>query len=730
MLSQSTANTITARFVDVWTCLFLAALIVFSALRPISNDDFWWQLSRGRAVMNGELFSGRGLLAGDSMAEADWLGGVPWYLIYTLTGLTGLMVWKITLVIGLVVWAWRGSQHLGPSLQWFAIFGLSLVASQIADPSPVQWDALGLLISAALLTRLRQRFTTKRLIILGAVVCAWANLAPGCLWILLLVLLSPLPPLLNDEESKEGPQLSLQQRAIVSMVAMLSICMTPRGLMTYWDSARRIMPMLVESQEILCKTEWHPVWSETIDSSVIGWVIIAIVALISLGTRGKNRPAVWLLFAAVVSLGCWSRPNILVASVFLLHSTLTITRAAVPIAMSPTPIQAPIKGAWPVGAAMTVLLMLAGLTIDSGTFVGNSSRLGWGLDRRLEQRLFADSIRHSQSAVRPIIETAHCTDIRAAGMLVWNGGTIKPYLVAHRALINARLRDEVLLNHELEVGWLKSHRRSDGTAGGWWLPLRTRQTALVVLSAERTTLIQSLQPTIWKPLSIDSPVLAYALAGDPRFSRRIHEIQSQRELVDRGAWTFTPEAAAGNDQLFDVAGWATGDLDDKPTLRQSAVLRAMNMPLASARVLRPLLSQAGARHYVRREFANCQLDLARREFFTIGQVGEFRMRVLDAIGQRSPVPILPTPQPSNPPANDAAATIWNEAVTKYLEGDPYRAAQLLDQESAEALATIALLKWESGRLDESRAAWNFLRRRYPTSRYSLAARLALEHGEY
>lgn len=729
-MSQSTSSTNTASFVDGWTCLFLAALIVLSALRPISNDDFWWQLSRGRAVMNGELSSGRGLLAGDVMAEADWLGGVPWYLIYTLTGLNGLMAWKITVVIGLVIWAWQGSRHLRPGLQWIAIFGLSLIASQIADLSPVQWDVLGLLICSALLTRLRQRFTARWLIALGAVVCTWSNLAPGCLWILLLVLLSSLPPLLNDEDSKEGPLLTLRQRAIVSIVAMLSICFTPRGLMTFWDSARRIMPMLVESQEILCKTEWHPVWAETIDPSVVGWLIIAIIALISFATSGKNCPAVWLLFAAVVSLSCWSRPNISVASVLLLNCTWTITRATVSSAMSPTPIQAPIKGAWPVRAAMTVLLTLVGLTIYSGTFLGNSSRLGWGLDRRLEQRLFADSIRLSQSATRPIIETAHCTDIRAAGMLAWNGGSIKPYLVAHRALINARLRDEVLLNQELEVGWLKYHRRSDGTAGGWWLPLRIRQTALVVLSAERTILIQSLQPTIWKPLSIDSPVLAHALAGDPRFSRRVHEIQSQRELVDRGAWTFTPEAARGNDQLLDVAGWATGYLDDKPTLRQSAVLRAMNMPLAATRVLRPLLSHAGSRHFVRREFANCQLDLARREFLTIGQVGEFRMRVLDAIGQRSPVPILPAPQPSNPSANDAAAAIWNEAVTKYLEGDPYQAAQLLDQKSAEALAAIALLKWESGRLDESRAAWNALRRRYPTSRYSLAARIALEHGEY
>ncbi|MCH8830638.1 MAG: hypothetical protein IID45_13760, partial [Planctomycetes bacterium] len=57
---------------------WLAALLF---LQPIASADLWWQLSRGRAVIAGSFTPSRDLLAADTAAEADWLGGVAFYLI-------------------------------------------------------------------------------------------------------------------------------------------------------------------------------------------------------------------------------------------------------------------------------------------------------------------------------------------------------------------------------------------------------------------------------------------------------------------------------------------------------------------------------------------------------------------------------------------------------------------------------------------------------------------------
>ena len=314
-------------------------------------------------------------------------------------------------------------------------------------------------------------------------------------------------------------------------------------------------------------------------------------------------------------------------------------------------------------------------------------------------------------------------------MLAWlKPGHRKPFLVSQRALLNGRLRKEVLLNRDLETGWLKQHRRADGTAGGWWLTLRARHTSLLVCSAERTQLIQSLQPTIWKPLSIDSPVIAWALAGDPRFAPRIAEVRLQQELVDRGAWVFQPERAAGNDRIVDMIGWSTGRPDPEPLLRQAAVLRAMNLPLAAARVLRPLLPAGNFAGQLRREWIACQREVAHREFLTTGQVGAFRYWVLDALGASLPQSATATAETSE--AVPEPATNWSPAVSLYLAGDPHAAAELLKFGSAAMMSASAMLEWEAGRPDEAHTIWHALRQKFPHSRYSLASRQALEAGDY
>jgi hypothetical protein len=458
-------------------------------------------------------------------------------------------------------------------------------------------------------------------------------------------------------------------------------------------------------------------------------------------SNGRLAASELLVLLVVVSLGCWTGSNLPMASVFLFRWTaLRVANLAAAscdtLGVTRNSLQQTLKhtARW----IVPTLCLTLTIAISWDVFPQLESRLGWGLNRRLDDRLLNLSLEHAHSSGVVSGETAHCTDVRAAGMLAWSGRPIKPYLVPQRALVNGRLRDEVLLNRELEIGWLKQHRRSDGTDGGWWLPLRTRRTALLLSSAERTTLIQNLRPTIWKPLSVDSAVIAYALAGDPRFVGRISEVRSQQELIDRGEWSFQPETPSGNDMLFDVVGWSTGMPDTSSILRQSAVLRAMNLPLAATRVMRPLLPPPDFDGRVRRDFVACQLDLARREYLTIGQVGEFRHRALKALGAESAVAdFLPSAFPSStfPPSATAGSSnvdeaIWSAAIASYLSGAPHEAARALGRNRPEAAAAAAMLEWEAGRLDEAREAWTGLIQSHPSSRYSTAASYALASGEY
>ena len=124
-------------------------VVLVLAVRPISNADFWWQLSRGRAVLEGQLSPSRFLLAGDSLAEADWLGGVPFYVVFALTGFFGLMLLKTTVITSVAVWCWRRASGVPKSLRLLLITSLAVSIADVCEPTSGMWDLLLLLISSA-----------------------------------------------------------------------------------------------------------------------------------------------------------------------------------------------------------------------------------------------------------------------------------------------------------------------------------------------------------------------------------------------------------------------------------------------------------------------------------------------------------------------------------------------------------------------------------------------------
>lgn len=762
------------------TVLLLIVVVLLLAIRPISNDDFWWHLSRGRAVLAGHLAASSFLLAGDIQNEADWLGGVPFYVVYAVSGLSGLMLLKITALCGLSAWCWRQARSVASPLRLLVTLSFGIVVLNSCQPTPVLWDVLALLCCTVMVRR-TGRFTLRNVIEWAVLTIVWANL--GALSILFLLPLisewlrsregvapaepsrpseprrlngsvraSPShvsDPFLNGEKSatalsKDADEPALRRRDIASLalVGVLGICLTPRGVFTPWDSLRQLVPMLSEAPDILCDTTWRPMWLGPLESEVIAWGVLSLIGIIGVMLRIRREPGHGidvLLFLTVQSLAVWSRANAVVLSVWLAGWVIDQCHKTSQVATGEMVRQRFWRPSrW---LAHGVCLFVGGLAF-LGCWPFEGARCGWGLSRRLDVKLFAESLKSHlptwDAARMPgtVESSVHCLDVRSAGMLIWSRQTrSKPYFIAQRALLNGRLREEVLLNRELESGWLKQHQRADGTGGGWWLTLRARNTLLLVTSAERTRLIRSLDPTIWKPLSLESPVIAYGLAGYPTLTSRIADVVAKRELVDRGTWTFQPESAAGNDRLIDGLGLITGWPDPDPILRQAAVLRALQLPMAAMRVLRPLLSQAGPsallnRSRLRAELIGCQIDLAEREFLATGQFGTLRRYVLVELIAETSARRLPDPDSSSPIEHEPAKSTWVAAVRRYLAGDPHGAASLLEGDDPAIMASRAMLEWEAGFPTGSREIWVSLRQRHPGSRYALASRYVLEAGNY
>jgi len=715
-----------------WLTAVLPILAVLNlVVRPVSNDDFWWHLSRGRTVLEGHFSPSHVLLTGEKLNDADWLGGVPFYLVFQVAGISGLMLLKFTAAIGLSVWCWRLGRQTTRSVQILSLLGLALLSLSACEPSPALWDVLGLVLAGNIVSRAHDKPTSSQLFFWGLLAWAWANL--GVLPILIL-----LPLMTFRVRCKRGEDSAPKfSPGIVSLwiIAVLALCVTPRGIWTIGDAIRELAPILFISRDVLQETDWRPVFSGPVDQIALGWGLLGGLGVMGLIRSGTVCFAECLTFVTLFSIGSWTRTTAVVMSVWLIRWNLeTWSTSDSSMRIHDVKFAFERMAFWM--SEVLCLVVLVDSTVGRWPFEG--ARTGWGLNRRLEIRLLIESLEHKRISFQPVKPstvphgTAHCTDIRAAGMLVWSKvSRSKPFLVPRRALLNGKLGDEILLNRELRTGWLKSHRRSDGTEGGWWLTLRQRNTMLLLTSAERISLIRGLEPTIWKPLSLDSPVIAYALAGYPTYTSRIAEIAMQREFVDRDNWAFQPEPAAGNDQLWDVVGTFTGWSDPDPILRQAGILRGMNLAVAAQRVLRPLLQTTSLQRLskdtrLRNELVACQLDLAEREQFVTGRISEFRQRALLALSAEAQLPHWKMHDASAGVAtNDPQITEQlTQAVFHYLAGDPHGAADLLQADHPDIMQARAMLEQESGSSDKARELWRLLSQRYPDSRAALASQSA------
>jgi hypothetical protein len=274
----------------------------------------------------------------------------------------------------------------------------------------------------------------------------------------------------------------------------------------------------------------------------------------------------------------------------------------------------------------------------------------------------------------------------------------------------------MLLQQDLRNARRAWHLREDGSTGGWWIPLMTSNTRLLLISGNDQELIRAMEPTIWRPLSLDSPVIPYGMAGDSAVNDRIIEILQHKDFVDAGPWNYSVPLAGGNDLWLDAWGMMTGQPDQTIAVQQAGVFRAMKMPIAALRVLSPLLQQTGRNLRAEVEFAQCQFQLAHDEQQILSRPSQWRQLICDSVHRpqsfsNSELDVKETTEAS--PSPNAAQL--QHAAELYVQGGLEDAIKLLTAEDPEVQYARARLLLEAGKPSECVDVLNRLLQTFPDS---------------
>ena len=691
--------------------VMLLVVVVVAALQPISSHDFWWQLSRGRSVAGGAWTPSRDLLAAETLPEADWLGGVPAYVLDRWLGLTGLMVAKLLVVAFTGFWLLFHFARSRTALALFLVTAGLFAARDAWDPAPLMIDTIGVVLVWVSVERWRDRRTVGGLIAMAVLMCVWANFAPLC-----LMGIGVAACLLIFRDRADTAPFKTKQ-AIGALFLMIGAsCFTPRGIATLWDSLKMLVPRLTTDAAVLEQTKWQPLAGSFAQAETLSFAALsfALLAMIIVNRISVKQTA---LFFLVQAFAWTSRANLAPAALWItllaIEQLRAIEQDGLTAASITTGFVSTAKRVLPIG--VTILMVAIGI----GQWVCGGDRLGWGIGPRLSGESFEASLANIE-----LQGTAHCVGIREAGLLAWfKPGGIEPYDTPSRALLGGRLAEHLLLNSELSTSWRNRHRRTDGSWGGWWLTLHNRNTTLLVVPSESTTLIRALEPTRWKPLAVEAASLAYGLAGDPACSPRIVKVLELRQFLQQGPWTHTTSSPSGTGKHVDLWGWATGTPNFDNDCRQARVLRAMQLHVAALRVLGPAL-RFGNIPKVRREFARNQLESAYEERLHMGRSSVFRtVAYLAADDDRHAMSI----------ADDALRVLRSElqtfpqvSVEAYLSGDIPRAIAALTHDNPQQLYASALLTLELGDPGKADILLKQLITNFPNDRLSIAGRNVLQ----
>ncbi|MFO1003235.1 MAG: hypothetical protein U0936_23115 [Planctomycetaceae bacterium] len=684
-------------------------MAVLASLHPISCSDYWWELCKGREASTGSLFPTGKLVAGPIRAEADWASGLLFYLLLDNGGVMALTCLKILSAV------FVASLLIRQTVQRNAIAGVLiattlLCARQAWEPSPLCFDTIGLLLVLTLTKALLPATSRRAFVALLILMVCWSHVGSRSVMGLLIAL----------------PTLVVSARRPITKVVCITMLMvatslTPAGSATILDSLKTTCPLSVESGAILSMAGWNPWWTEILRIDHVAWLLLCGLSCWR-AIPGQTGNFLWVL-AATQILAAMSPENLPLAATIMAYWAAGCC--------SPPPMKVSAKDGTPInwGPRLERLVFIV-LMGTLGTWAlqpwdGCGSGLGWGIDPRLSPDAFSASLQSVS-----LTGTAHCVGIREAGLLSWHlRKGAKAYDTPRTALLNDRLKTHVLLTADLSNNWQVSHRRTDQSWGGWWLPLLDRKTTTLVVPSEELKLITALEPTIWKPLSLNSVSLVYGKAGDAGCSHQIINTLSLREFVDHGTWVYqtSSEESQAHTDLTDLI---YGQNTDYESMRLAKVFRAMKMFVAALKVLSVLPVESNPE--LRKEYARNQLALGYEERILCGRSSRFR---LDAWS-------LATRQPESVSSIAQNVLNWTDAdLTKnetpdiaatqlYLGGDHQAAIQRLKDADAETLYAKAMILLESGQTKESAAVLQQLVNEFSGNRIAASARSILASLTY
>lgn len=629
----------------------VCAAAVLLSLQPLASHEMWWHIVRGKTVLSGELQSSQRLLVNEQLPNSDFLSGTIPAIAYVYFGVAGLMFLK--LIVGLYVgWRLQEQSKISPWKLFCSI--ILLVAVQpIFDPTPGTVDLLGILVSATLAAQRRYFFVF---------ICAavWANFSVGALWV--------IPTFLCF--ATFGTPSPVRSRLVWLGALCLALSMTPRGIGSVRDMGVLFAPWLFNDAAFLTGTEYA-----TCE------VTIPVLAAIFLGLAVVVSPEVSSLKKVFVSglilCALQTARNMPAAGALSGLLLLDATENSFARIFQATTVRIGF-----LASAIGIVVLSA-----SGGIGGHGERLGWGVADAIDIRFAERDLQpHQNSELR-----AYCTDIIGAGTLLLACPTAAVVDVPEAAIRSGRLQQFWLLNHDLSTGRKAAFTRQDGSEGGWWRALMNNNISLLVVSSNRTEILASLEPTLWKPLSLDAPALILAAAGIPRFTPQIVRARAERDLVDAGDWQYQLYSRTPQPSHTDLWALAVGVSDNRVDLRQARVFRAMQMSTGSVRTLLPVL-WPGGRPSAAPEFLKAQQLLAWNEWLNCGQVSAFRCQTLVHLCGETLVPGIATRELTVGPGT----AIPPETIRLYCSGDTLAAANSLTSTTAESLYAKYRLYLEAG----------------------------------
>lgn len=647
-----------ARFTPANCLLYVLGLVL--AAQPVANDDLWWLVAHGQKALQGFLQPSSELIAVET-SESAWMAGIPVAVTYDLLGSDGLMLLKMLATAWLCCLVAREARNSGPAATLVSAVGLVAMIAAF-EPGRVLWDALGVLVAWHILQADPHR-TRRNSLLFAVLVVVWANCSHGVVWVLPLIVVQSL--LLRFTVAKSFGLLA---------ASLICLSLTPRGIYTLADAGMVTLPIHLPL-DMRAGTPWQSIWQQAVSVRVAS-SLVAYAVLMALCVRRRSGRVILLLLLAVPAICC--SQNLPITSLLVTLSSLKLMENK----------EATKRISFMQFAVTGAVVVCVCAAVASGWKSESGERLGWGIATSLDYRFVQRDLQQK----RRLDGAAHCPDIRTAGMLAFTASDgFRPSTTPTIAILTGQFIEYSRLTQELLQSRKSSFRRSDGTQGGWWRTVEDQSVAMLMVPADNAALIRSLEPTLWKPLSLDSPVIPYVRTDHRRWTSQLTQMVQQRELVNHGNWQHAPNWTTANLLHTDLWQLLTGAADYRRDLQQAEAFRAMGQATAAMRVLLPVLSDSS--ESVRQLFHQTQIALALEEWKHSGVVSLLRQATIrQSAGEQTSLSRLRW----LPEASADIKSHWKSAVDAYMNGEIKAATEQFlssasksDEESIYAAVTLS-----------------------------------------